>query len=150
MTVESAVTSRVGSGRGQVARWLAVAVILAVVLPVAWWVRETGVYFDTTRRTTLTWQCTNGIFLPFTTGARHYRWWAGASPVPQGIGAFVATTGPGLAYRTSSASGKVRFDSLTHATFTSDLGQRMTFTRESPGTFHDTGCGISPLGAAHP
>jgi hypothetical protein len=129
--------------------WRAVTVLLAVLIaagPAAWWVRDTGVYLWSTRRVTLTWQCTNGLFLPLSTGALHYRWWA-QDPTPHGRGGFL--TEPPTPLRpmmsTYHATGIVHFDSIYYATFHSKAGQTLSFVRKPAGTFYTAQCGHGVL-----
>jgi len=108
----------------------------------AWWLHDTGMYVWTTRRTTLTWQCSTDIVLPFTTGARRYSWRAPNS-IPTGGGQFLTSPPlPTSPIHTHHATGQVHFDSLNRATFHSDAGRSLLFIRESKRAFHNLGCGI--------
>lgn len=108
-----------------------------------WWVRDTGVYLWSSRRVTLTWQCSNPLFLPLTTGALHYEWWA-RNPVPWGTDRFLtAPPSPTKDLPSYRAAGRVHFDSVDHATFRSDAGKTLTFIRVPRGTFYDLDCAIA-------
>ncbi|MGZ4681697.1 MAG: hypothetical protein ACXV8G_04485 [Acidimicrobiales bacterium] len=94
-------------------------------------------YVGSSERVTLDWDCTNGISW---TGPAGHRWWAGHDPVPTGT-LDTAPTTPGTPdYH--HATGTLHYDSRMTATFTSDAGGTLTFTRQPSRAFYTADCKI--------
>jgi hypothetical protein len=139
-------------------RRVALSALVAVILLVGgaagarWWHYRS--YVGTSRQTILQWGCVNDIFYEDTSRTydwwaalvgqkrRRLEWWAGrpkasgpietAEPKPQQRG-----------FALHEARGRIHFDSLTKATFTSDAGGTMPMVREPASSGHTDECLLS-------
>jgi hypothetical protein len=131
------------------ARSIVAAVLLTVVLAgmatYGWRWQADRSYVGSTTRVDLTWTCFNGIF--WTDPDRNVRWWAGQEPVTTGIETRDRDqAGAGSPISTKHARGILRFESRDTATFVSDTGVSMAFTRQEPGRFYQANCALGPGG----
>ena len=153
MAEESDEASRSGLGwRRQTWEVAALVAVLGILAFVAWHRWTPPGYVGTSRRITLTWACTNGIqwFPPGQEATNGYSWWAGDDPVPSGQVVTAADVGRDSdGFSIERATGVLRFTSRGRATFRSDAGGTLAFTRwdPSPGRFRTAECRFGgPLG----
>jgi len=93
-------------------------------------------YSGQTRTASFDFDCLNGIF--WGDPSSNCRWWAGHDPaIPSDFDTSPATPGQPPVHH---ATGTLRFDTPTQATFTSDAGGELVLTRERVDAFHLADC----------